>query len=279
MAAVRPTSIAVIGWILVVSGIMSLPGMLRSPRTLQAQELAAKSPVPVLIQRADSIASTFVNVVCGYFLLRGKNWARYLIVAWAVIQLSYGIIASPYKLLLILGVVASLLEAYFLFRPRAQEFFAAIRAGAEISNWLSWRQISSICFYIAAGTLLAGSSMLAFMTSPAFEAKNFDFFDVPWKWWVLGLTAIFPLILLVIGQILSPVRPRTREIGIVLLASAGGGLLILLIVTLVSLYPDWQKSLPPEKHWGLRDYSTGVLWIGLLGALGGSLLYAGWKRR
>ena len=271
---IRPTSITVIGWILIVTGIMSLPGMFRTPRTPQAQEIAAKNPVPTPIQRAISVVSTVVTVVCGYFLLQGKNWARYLIVAWSAIQLSYGFIASPFKLLLILGVFFFLLETYFLFRPRAQEFFAAVRTKAEISNRMSWRQIASICFYIAAGSFLAVSCLLAFTSSPAFEPKS-QLLDVPWKWWVLGSTSIFPLIFLLIGQVLSLVRPRKREIGIVLLASACGGLLILLVVTLSSLDPDWQKTLPPEKHWGLRDYTTGLLWLGLLGALGGLALYAG----
>jgi hypothetical protein len=167
------------------------------------------------------------------------------------------------------------LETYFLFRPRAQEFFAAVGANAEISNRMSWRQIASICCYIAAGSWLAVSCLLAFMTSPAFESKGFDFFDVSWKCWLLGITSVFPLIFLLIGQSLSPVRPRKREIGIVFLASASGGLLILLMMTLASLDPDWQTSLPPEKHWGLHDYSTGILWLGLLSALGGLALYSG----
>jgi hypothetical protein len=272
---IRPTSITVIGWILVVSGVMSLPGTFRTPRTPRAQEVAAKNPVPIPIQRAMSVAGTAVHVVCGYFLLQGKNWSRYLIVAWDVIQLSYGFIASPFKLVMILGACFLLLETYFLFRPRAQEFFAAVGANAEISNRMSWRQIASICCYIAAGSWLAVSCLLAFMTSPAFESKGFDFFDVSWKCWLLGITSVFPLIFLLIGQSLSPVRPRKREIGIVFLASASGGLLILLMMTLASLDPDWQTSLPPEKHWGLHDYSTGILWLGLLSALGGLALYSG----
>jgi hypothetical protein len=273
----RPTSITVIGWILVLGGVMLLPETFRAPRTPRAREIAAKRPVPDPIHRAIVATSAIVDVACGYFLLQGKNWARYLAIAWSVMQLSYGFVVSPFRLILVLGATQSLLVAYFLFRPRAREFFAAAGANAEIGNRMSWRQIASTCCYVAAGSLLAVSCLLAFMSSAAFEPKS-QLFGVPWKFMTLCFMSVFPLIFLLIGQSLSPNRQRNHHLGIVLLAGAGGGLLILLMMTLLSFNPDWQKSLPPEKHWGLHDYSTGILWLGSLAGLGGLALHAGRER-
>lgn len=62
-------------------------------------------------------------VIAGLFMLRGSNWARWLLLAWIV----YHVILSAFHSLselvmhaLLLGVVA-----FFLFRPRASAYFRA----------------------------------------------------------------------------------------------------------------------------------------------------------
>jgi hypothetical protein len=65
-------------------------------------------------------------ILCGVFMLRGSNWARWLLLVW----IAYHIILSAFHSLselvmhtLLLGVVA-----YFLFRPGASAYFRAASA-------------------------------------------------------------------------------------------------------------------------------------------------------
>ncbi len=61
-----------------------------------------------------------VAVVCGVFLLRGHNWARWLTVAWMAfhVALSYGSVQK-----LVVHCLFLVLIAYFLFRADARTYF------------------------------------------------------------------------------------------------------------------------------------------------------------
>jgi hypothetical protein len=59
-------------------------------------------------------------------VLRGRNWARWLLVAWLV----YHVILSVFHPLpqLIMHGLLLVVMAYFLFRPRASAYFRGERA-------------------------------------------------------------------------------------------------------------------------------------------------------
>jgi predicted cobalt transporter CbtA len=64
-------------------------------------------------------------IVCGVFMLRGSNWARWLTLVW----IAFHVVLSAFHSLQEL-VVHGLLFAvftYFLFRPQATEYFHARR--------------------------------------------------------------------------------------------------------------------------------------------------------
>ena len=64
-----------------------------------------------------------IAVICGVFLLRGRNWARWLALGWLLFHVGVSMFHSPFEL-----VVHSLLCAvcvYFLFRPGVAEYFRA----------------------------------------------------------------------------------------------------------------------------------------------------------
>lgn len=65
-------------------------------------------------------------IVAGVFLLRGHNWARWLLVAW----LGFHVVLSalhPGHDLVVHGVLMAVL-VYFLFRAPASEFFRGTRS-------------------------------------------------------------------------------------------------------------------------------------------------------
>lgn len=239
--------------------------------------MAARSSVPVAVQQAVSFTGAMLNLVCGYFLLRGKNWARILAIIVSVGILAFSFVISPIKVALFFGAPLVLLEAFFLLRRGASEFFAAVGAGAAIDNELSWRRIASNCCYIAAGMFLGGMSIIAFMKFPEFETERLS--SLPGKWFMLGIISVLPLVCLIVGQAISDGFSRRRELGIVLLASAAVGLLMFLTVTVVTRDSDWQDSLPADKRSQPNDYWNGFSWLGLLGGVGALSLYAGRARK
>ena len=72
-------------------------------------------------------------VVAGVFLLRGRNWARWLLVAWMGFHVALSALHPGHEL-----AVHGLLTAvvvYFLFRAPASEFFRGEERGGRKSQW------------------------------------------------------------------------------------------------------------------------------------------------
>lgn len=61
-----------------------------------------------------------IAVLCGVFLLRGRNWARWLTVAWMAFHVAMSF-DSLQKL--VVHVLFLVVIAYFLFRPGAKTYF------------------------------------------------------------------------------------------------------------------------------------------------------------
>jgi hypothetical protein len=89
------------------------------------RESMGRSPVSVPVQLAMIYAALVVDAVSGIFMLRGKASARILYVAWSFVSLVFGLATSPAKLALVPGFVVFAVVSFFLFRPRANEFFSA----------------------------------------------------------------------------------------------------------------------------------------------------------
>jgi hypothetical protein len=86
---------------------------------LKAQLPLDKELVWVCLVRA-------LAIVGGAFVLRGCNWARWLLAAWMAFHIVLSIFHSPVELLmhiLLFGVIG-----YFLFRPQASAYFRSRRS-------------------------------------------------------------------------------------------------------------------------------------------------------
>jgi hypothetical protein len=67
----------------------------------------------------------FLAILCGAFLLRGKNWARWLALAW----IAFHVILSafhPFRELAIHGLFFAVI-VWLLFRPEAARYFRGAR--------------------------------------------------------------------------------------------------------------------------------------------------------
>ena len=129
---IRPTSITVISWILIVLAAISLITstlMLNNPT---AKELMARSPLPASVQYALMYLGLLVMITSGVAMLKGQNWARLLYVIWSAAGFLIAVVTSPLKMAMIPGFVVYLIVVFFLFRPKANQYFVReVQSDAE----------------------------------------------------------------------------------------------------------------------------------------------------
>jgi len=126
----RLTSVTVAAWILIVTGGISLittTAMINNPMVLNSMN---KSPFPIPIQYAFTYIGLLITLVSGIAMLKQHNWARLLYVIWSVIGFLVGLATSPMKAAMIPGLIIFIVITFFLFRPRANEYFSS----SESSN-------------------------------------------------------------------------------------------------------------------------------------------------
>ena len=111
----RPLAVTIIGCVYVVMGAIGF--------AYHFTEFNAQHPFQSYIVWVELLR--LVAIVCGAYLLRGHNWARWLALAW----IGYHVILSAFHSLsqLAIHVVFCAILAYFLFRPTATRYFREAR--------------------------------------------------------------------------------------------------------------------------------------------------------
>lgn len=107
----RPLSVTLIGWLFIATGVAGL--------AFHAAEFNALHPFPydtLLVCLVRGIA-----IVSGIYMLRGSNWARWLVIVW----LAFHVVLSAFHSLheTIMHSLLLVAIAYFLLRPKAREYF------------------------------------------------------------------------------------------------------------------------------------------------------------
>ena len=115
----RPISITIVGWLFVAVGAVGLVGQAR--RLLDGAGFDH--------DMAYASASELASILGGAFLLDGRNWARWLVVAWMAFHIVLSALHDLEKLLVHAAIFAPIL--YVLFRPRASAFFKRSSGGGE----------------------------------------------------------------------------------------------------------------------------------------------------
>jgi hypothetical protein len=111
----RPLAIAVLGWLFIATGTLAL---LYHLSEFSSQHPFNKELIWVCVVRV-------LAVIGGAFLLRGHNWARWLLTAWMAFHIVLSIFHSPVELvmhILLFGTIG-----YFLFRPQSSAYFQRSR--------------------------------------------------------------------------------------------------------------------------------------------------------
>jgi hypothetical protein len=129
----RPRSVTVISWIFIAFGSIALLTSLLPPFDRAAGQQIAEFRSQHPFQFARLYLGPILALVCGVFMLRGCNWARWLLVVWFGYNIIGNVMHSPLRLLLpgLLFAVA----VFFLFRSQATAYFRGTSAEpAQIQN-------------------------------------------------------------------------------------------------------------------------------------------------
>jgi len=112
----RPVSITVIGCIFIAAGIIGF--------AYHAPEFKTLHPFPNEIVLG--LLVRLLAVIGGVFVLRRRNWARWLLVVWLV----YHVVLSAFhtRSQLIFHSLLFAAVTYVLFRPRVSAYFRGERA-------------------------------------------------------------------------------------------------------------------------------------------------------
>ena len=107
----RPLSVTVLSILLAAAGLVGFVYHLTEIRSL--------SPFPLELLWVSLVRVT--AIVAGIFMLRGRNWARWVAVVW----IAYHVVLSGFHSTreLIMHAILFAVFAYFLFRPAASIYF------------------------------------------------------------------------------------------------------------------------------------------------------------
>ena len=111
----RPLSVTVISWLFVAAGTVGL--------AYHATEF--KAGVPFQYDVFWVCLVRLLAILCGVSMLRGSNWARWLLLVW----IAYHVILSAFHAvseLVIHGVLLAVI-AYFLLRAQVSAYFRGAR--------------------------------------------------------------------------------------------------------------------------------------------------------
>ncbi len=75
------------------------------------------------------LSVSLAAIVCGVFLLRGKDWARWLSIAWIALHLVVSFFHSMREVTV--HALFVLVFAVVLFRPAANQFFRGLSPSGE----------------------------------------------------------------------------------------------------------------------------------------------------
>jgi hypothetical protein len=260
----RPPSVTVVACVLFAFGVLGCVGTAFAIVSggEAGREAIAERPVPLPVQFAWSVTGTIVDLVCAYYLLRGRNWSRYLYVGWTVISLIAAFLTAPIKILIIPGVAIFCAITFVLFRPAANAFFVGGGASIDPRSIPSTRRVVSIVFYVLAGFFFATAGVGALMPFEAGIAKT-----------MMVCFQMLPFaVCLLIGRSLSPGPVWKRDVGIVFTVGAAAGALMAVMLSIMFASPEFQKSIPTQHQDFSSDYLFAIIWFVAWGLLGVALL-------
>ena len=116
----RPLAIACVAWLFIVVGAAGLLRDWWPLLTSQAAQQLAKLQADGLADLGPAWTSRLVAIIGGAGLLRGRNWARWVLVAWMAFHIGLSVLHTWLELLEHSVIFAPIL--YVLFRGQSSRY-------------------------------------------------------------------------------------------------------------------------------------------------------------
>ena len=115
----RPLPVTIISFVLIATGAMGL--------VFHLTDLKGQHPFQYDIIWISLVS--LIAIVCGVYMLRASNWARWLSMVW----IGFHVIISVFNSWFQVGVhiLVFVAFAYLLFRPRTSEYFRGATASTS----------------------------------------------------------------------------------------------------------------------------------------------------
>lgn len=121
----RPAYVAVIGWLLIAIGLLSILSVGAGLAVPSIRAGLAAGPMPLGLAVLLNLASSAIELVCGLYILRGANWARMAYLLLSILSCAYLFLSRTVDVtLIVVWLVVVLLTLAGLFTPAASRFFA-----------------------------------------------------------------------------------------------------------------------------------------------------------
>lgn len=104
-------AVTIIAWLFIAVGVM---GLMYHSTELNFHGSFRVEPVWVLLVR-------MLAIIAGVFLLRGRNWARWLVVLWLGYHVGLSVLHTAAEL--VIHALFLAIITFFLFRPRVSSYF------------------------------------------------------------------------------------------------------------------------------------------------------------
>lgn len=114
----RPLSVTIIAWLYIVTGVV---GLAYHATEFDVTRPFADDGLWILLVR-------LLAVVAGAFMLRGRNWARWLAIVWMAWHVGLSLFHPVSEL--IMHSILLVVFAFLLFRSSASAYFRAVKTKA-----------------------------------------------------------------------------------------------------------------------------------------------------
>ena len=111
----RPLSVTIIAWLFILAGSVGV--------AYHATDFRSKAP----FDHASVCLVRVIAIIAGVYLLRGRNWARWVLVLW----LAYHVLLAAFHTVggVVMHVILLAVIGYFLFRANASAYFQKATPG------------------------------------------------------------------------------------------------------------------------------------------------------
>jgi hypothetical protein len=121
----RPTSMTVIGVLLIIFALLALVGVFTMGSNPAATKMFEQMHVSLLFEQVVGAIGAVIGFACGYGVLKGEPWSRVLYVVWSLISLGISLYTSPMKGLVVFSLVFFVIIVGFLYTNTANDWFSA----------------------------------------------------------------------------------------------------------------------------------------------------------